>query len=106
MTTKTLAIATGELLRSRPATKMPGYVALERVQPCQKPVLWHVVQPDEVARRVFEWELMKGLMAAVEDHAQSKRANPFDVCPMCKSDAGFSTDTDDGLERCVDCGCH
>ena len=87
---QTRAVTTGELLRSRPATKMPGYVALEVVRPCQKTELWHVVLPDAVDALVFEWAW----------------ARQLDCCPMCKSTSGSTTETDDGLERCVNCGCH
>lgn len=62
-TPRTLAIATGELLRSRPATNMPGYVALEVVRPCQKSELWHVVPPEEVNALVKNWALTRGLLS-------------------------------------------
>jgi len=91
---RTLAVATGELLRSRPATKMPGYVALEVVRPSRKIELWHVVQPKGVDALALQWAVDHGLQRADEP------------CPMCKSDAGFTDDTEDGLNRCVNCGCH
>jgi len=60
-TTKTLGVCTGELLRSRPATRMPGFIALEIVRPCQKTELWHVVQPEAVDSLVREWAVAHGI---------------------------------------------
>lgn len=72
MTTRTLAVATGELLRSRPATNMPGYVALEVVRPCQRTELWHVVLPQAVDGLVQEWALERriDLRSTVPPHMQ------------------------------------
>ncbi len=83
----TLAIATGELLRRRPHRQG---IALEIVRPGKAPVLWHVVSEDEVARRVAEWRRERGLEPA---------------CSMCGSTAGDHV-AEDGLVRCIDCGCH
>lgn len=66
-TPRTLAVATGELLRSRPATNMRGYVALEIVRPCQKTELWHVVRTrDELVARTLEWAVSRNVSYSFE----------------------------------------
>ena len=102
LATITLAVATGELLRARPATRMPGFIALEVVRPCQKTELWHVTCPEGVDRLVKEWALARGISC----HYFVQAGERTDVCPTCQSDAGFATDSDDGLNRCKNCGCH
>lgn len=57
----TQVTTTHELLRSRAATKMPGYTALEIVRPGKAVELWHVVPDSDVKRHVDEWAKQHGV---------------------------------------------